>query len=204
MSDDDGWEYDERGGRSTKTKDKPPAPIQTPGTTPTFVKIPDVTPTPVWRRTRVSDGFDEEALGWDPESTIGLFLTAIRAGSKRKLAAQYAGISYDRMKYYLGEGLKAWPDDEDDIPLGLLGRRNLTTEQIDTYIAMGRFDRAYRCPPAHGSGGGTGGITITAPEQLPEIQKRLDQAVIAIADEFGRQPAPQRRFLNMLITSTPF
>jgi len=42
------------------------------------------------------------------------------------------------------------------------------------------------------------------PEQLPEIQKRLDEAVTKIADEFARGPSPQRRFLNMLITSTPF
>ncbi len=42
------------------------------------------------------------------------------------------------------------------------------------------------------------------PEQLPEIHKRLDAAVTAIADEFARGPSPQRRFLNMLIASTPF
>jgi len=42
------------------------------------------------------------------------------------------------------------------------------------------------------------------PEDLPEIQKRLDEAVTKIADEFARGPSPQRRFLNMLITSTPF
>lgn len=42
------------------------------------------------------------------------------------------------------------------------------------------------------------------PEQLPEIQRRLDEAVTKIADEFARGPAPQRKFLNMLITSTPF
>lgn len=42
------------------------------------------------------------------------------------------------------------------------------------------------------------------PEQLPEIQRRLDEAVTRIADEFARGPSPQRKFLNMLITSTPF
>ncbi len=42
------------------------------------------------------------------------------------------------------------------------------------------------------------------PEQLPEIQRRLDEAVVKIADEFARGPGPQRKFLNMLITSTPF
>jgi hypothetical protein len=42
------------------------------------------------------------------------------------------------------------------------------------------------------------------PEELPEIQKRLDEAVSKIAEEFARGPSPQRRFLNMLITSTPF
>ncbi|MGH7786406.1 MAG: hypothetical protein ACRERC_06035 [Candidatus Binatia bacterium] len=41
-------------------------------------------------------------------------------------------------------------------------------------------------------------------EELPEIQRRLDEAVTKIADEFSRGPSPQRRFLNMLITSTPF
>jgi hypothetical protein len=39
---------------------------------------------------------------------------------------------------------------------------------------------------------------------LPEIQRRLDEAVIRIADEFARGPSPGRKFLNMLITSTPF
>jgi hypothetical protein len=42
------------------------------------------------------------------------------------------------------------------------------------------------------------------PEDLPEIQKRLDAAAAQIASEFARGPSPQRRFLNMLITSTPF
>jgi hypothetical protein len=42
------------------------------------------------------------------------------------------------------------------------------------------------------------------PEQLPEIQRRLDEAVTKIADEFARGPSPHRKFLNMLITSTPF
>lgn len=42
------------------------------------------------------------------------------------------------------------------------------------------------------------------PEDLPEIQKRLDAAATQIATEFARGPSPQRRFLNMLITSTPF
>ncbi len=41
------------------------------------------------------------------------------------------------------------------------------------------------------------------PEDLPAIQQRLDAAVAAIADEFARGPAPHRRFLNMLIASTP-
>lgn len=42
------------------------------------------------------------------------------------------------------------------------------------------------------------------PEDLPEIQKRLDEAVAAIAERYARGASPQRRFLNMLITSTPF
>jgi hypothetical protein len=42
------------------------------------------------------------------------------------------------------------------------------------------------------------------PAELPEIQRRLDEAVTAIADEFARGPSPQRRFLNILINSTPF
>jgi hypothetical protein len=42
------------------------------------------------------------------------------------------------------------------------------------------------------------------PQDLPEIQRRLDEAVTAIADEYARAASPERRFLNMLITSTPF
>lgn len=111
----DDWEYDEQGGHRPKarTTDAGVQPTQTP---PTFVVIPDVSAVPRWTRTRLADGFDEEALGWREDSTIGLFFTAIRGGSKRRQAAQYAGISHDRMKFYLGEGYRNWPDDEDDIP----------------------------------------------------------------------------------------
>ena len=42
------------------------------------------------------------------------------------------------------------------------------------------------------------------PADLPEIQRKLDEAVTRIADEYARGASPQRRFLNMLITSTPF
>ncbi|MDX2167506.1 MAG: hypothetical protein SF182_10600 [Deltaproteobacteria bacterium] len=42
------------------------------------------------------------------------------------------------------------------------------------------------------------------PQDLPEIHRRLDEAVAKIADEFARSASPERRFLNMLITSTPF
>jgi hypothetical protein len=42
------------------------------------------------------------------------------------------------------------------------------------------------------------------PAELPEIQRRIDEAVTAIADEYARGASPQRRFLNILITSTPF
>jgi hypothetical protein len=41
------------------------------------------------------------------------------------------------------------------------------------------------------------------PGQVPEIQQRIDQALTAIADEFAKGPSPERRFLNILITSTP-
>lgn len=41
------------------------------------------------------------------------------------------------------------------------------------------------------------------PEQLPAIQERIDRALTAIADEFAKGPDPRRRFLNILITSTP-
>jgi len=42
------------------------------------------------------------------------------------------------------------------------------------------------------------------PEQVAEVQKRLDAAVAQIADEFARGASAQRRFLNILIASTPF
>ncbi|MEO8604693.1 MAG: hypothetical protein ABI629_19145 [bacterium] len=42
------------------------------------------------------------------------------------------------------------------------------------------------------------------PQDLPEIQKKLDDAITRIADEYARGASPERRFLNMLITSTPF
>jgi hypothetical protein len=42
------------------------------------------------------------------------------------------------------------------------------------------------------------------PAELPEIQRRIDKAITAIADEYARGASPERRFLNILITSTPF
>jgi hypothetical protein len=42
------------------------------------------------------------------------------------------------------------------------------------------------------------------PAELPEIQRRIEEAVVKIADEFARGPSSQHRFLNILITSTPF
>jgi hypothetical protein len=41
-------------------------------------------------------------------------------------------------------------------------------------------------------------------EQLPEFQQRLDEAVKKLADEFVTDKSPRTRFLNLLITSTPF
>ena len=42
------------------------------------------------------------------------------------------------------------------------------------------------------------------PDTLPEIQRRIDEAITKIADEYARGPSPARRFLNVLITATPF
>lgn len=42
------------------------------------------------------------------------------------------------------------------------------------------------------------------PAQLPEFQKRLDQAVRKLAEEFAAEASPLTRFLNILVTSTTF
>ncbi|HXQ23629.1 MAG TPA: hypothetical protein VN812_18260 [Candidatus Acidoferrales bacterium] len=39
-------------------------------------------------------------------------------------------------------------------------------------------------------------------QRLPEFQKRLDQMLRALAEEFAADPSPQTRFLNVLVTST--
>jgi len=42
------------------------------------------------------------------------------------------------------------------------------------------------------------------PARLPEFHKRLEAAVRALADEFASDPSRESRFLNILITATPF
>jgi len=39
-------------------------------------------------------------------------------------------------------------------------------------------------------------------ERLPEFQRRLDQALRALAEEFAGEVSPRSRFLNVLVTST--
>jgi hypothetical protein len=43
-----------------------------------------------------------------------------------------------------------------------------------------------------------------APERLPEFQKRLDDALRSLAEEFADDATPESRFLNILVTSTLF
>jgi len=40
--------------------------------------------------------------------------------------------------------------------------------------------------------------------RLPEFQKQLDAAVRALAEQFTTDASSQTRFLNVLVTSTPF
>jgi hypothetical protein len=42
------------------------------------------------------------------------------------------------------------------------------------------------------------------PRRLREFQRRLDAALAKLADEFAADATPQNRFLNVLVTSTPF
>jgi hypothetical protein len=42
------------------------------------------------------------------------------------------------------------------------------------------------------------------PAQLPEFHRRLEAAVRALAEEFAGDPSSTSRFLNVLITATPF
>ena len=42
------------------------------------------------------------------------------------------------------------------------------------------------------------------PARLPEFQSRLEAAVRALAEEFASDPSQESRFLNVLITATPF
>jgi hypothetical protein len=40
--------------------------------------------------------------------------------------------------------------------------------------------------------------------KLPEFQKRLDEAVRLLAEEYAADPTAETRFLNVLVTATPF
>jgi len=42
------------------------------------------------------------------------------------------------------------------------------------------------------------------PTQLSEFQRRLDEAIVRLADEFAAESPTGKRFLNILVTSTPF
>jgi hypothetical protein len=42
------------------------------------------------------------------------------------------------------------------------------------------------------------------PARLPEFQRRLEAALRALAEEFAGEPSRDSRFLNVLITATPF
>jgi hypothetical protein len=42
------------------------------------------------------------------------------------------------------------------------------------------------------------------PARLPEFHQRLEAAVRALAEEFAGDPSPDSRFLNILVTATPF
>ena len=42
------------------------------------------------------------------------------------------------------------------------------------------------------------------PARLPEFQQRLDAALRALAEEFAGDATPHSRFLNVLVTATPF
>ena len=42
------------------------------------------------------------------------------------------------------------------------------------------------------------------PARLPEFHQRLDAAVRALAEEFAGDPSAESRFLNVLVTATPF
>jgi hypothetical protein len=43
-----------------------------------------------------------------------------------------------------------------------------------------------------------------APDRLPEFHRRLEAAVRALAEEFAADATAQTRFLNVLVTATPF
>ena len=43
-----------------------------------------------------------------------------------------------------------------------------------------------------------------APARLPEFQKRLDATLRALAEEYATEASAHTRFLNVLVTSTPF
>ena len=43
-----------------------------------------------------------------------------------------------------------------------------------------------------------------SPERIVEFEQRLDEALTRLADEFATPATPQSRFLNVLVTATPF
>ena len=42
------------------------------------------------------------------------------------------------------------------------------------------------------------------PERLPEFHQRLETALLTLAEEFAADASTQTRFLNVLVTATPF
>jgi len=87
-----------------------------PGTELAYVEIPDASPPARWTRTLIAEGWDETELTWSSTSPAGTFLRGMRAGATRRHAAAFANVSWERVRHWLAEGARVWPDDEDEIP----------------------------------------------------------------------------------------
>jgi hypothetical protein len=82
-----------------------------------YVEIPQAGAPERWTRTLLGTGWKPDELTWDPQSPAGKFLRGMRTGATRKAAAAYANVSWERVRHWLAEGGRVWPDDEDEIPL---------------------------------------------------------------------------------------
>lgn len=74
--------------------------------------------------------------------------------------------------------------------------------ELSALFAKGLLDKVATEPPAAETYLRNHYLHIS-PERIPELQRRLEEVLRSLAEEFAEDPSPQTRFFNMLVVATP-